>query len=110
MPPASPSPTPDVELAQAFERKLIQERLRVMRRLHALRLGVVVVWVAVPTLAEWPVSHPLLAVYAVLAVGLAALSGRFRGVCEHEGYAVAWWTRPWCSSSSTSPCSAAARP
>jgi class 3 adenylate cyclase len=43
----------------------------------------------VPTLAEWPVSHPLLAVYAVLAVGLAALSGRFRGVCEHEGYAVA---------------------
>jgi class 3 adenylate cyclase len=86
--PASPSLT-DTEIADAFERNLHAERLRGLRRLTALRFGDLLLWLVLPPLAGWPVSYPVLGLYAALTCVLAVLSRRYSGLCQHEGYAVA---------------------
>jgi adenylate cyclase len=87
----SPSSRPpvDPELTAAFESHLLAERLKVARRLNAMRLLGVAMWALIPWLTGWTVSYPLVAVYGVIAVAIWMMSARFTRFCQHAGLLVA---------------------
>jgi class 3 adenylate cyclase len=89
MPPLLPSPSEDAALSAAFSRNLIEEQVRVARRLGALRLLGIALWIGVGAGGGWPVSYAALGAYLGVAAVLWVLSGRFQGYCQHAGLAVA---------------------
>jgi class 3 adenylate cyclase len=89
MPPLLASPSEDPALSAAFSRNLVEEQVRVARRLGALRFLAILLWIGVGVGFGWPVSYVTLGAYLGLASVLWALSGRFQGYCQYAGIAVA---------------------
>ncbi|WP_426731416.1 adenylate/guanylate cyclase domain-containing protein [Myxococcus faecalis] len=76
------------DLSIAFERNLVDERLRVARRLGALRFFGVLAWLCLSLSLSWPASPVALGVYLVLAGALWAAAVFTRGH-RYAGLAVA---------------------
>jgi len=87
-------PQHELDLSAAFERNLVDERVRVSRRLGALRFMGVLAWLGLSVTQQWPGSFVALGVYLALAAGLWALAGRIHRFFRHAAMAVAFVDAP----------------
>ncbi|WP_254614160.1 adenylate/guanylate cyclase domain-containing protein [Myxococcus sp. CA056] len=86
----TPLPEPaEPDLSIAFERNLVNEQIRVARRLGALRFVGVLAWLCLSVGLAWPASPVALGGYLVLAGALWAVAGGVARWCRFAGMAVA---------------------
>ncbi|MCP3100663.1 adenylate/guanylate cyclase domain-containing protein [Myxococcus sp. K15C18031901] len=83
------TPQHEVDLSAAFERNLVDEQVRVARRLGALRFVGVLAWLGLSVTQSWPVSYVALGAYLGLAAVLWALAGFINRFCRYATMAVA---------------------